>query len=141
MWRGLGSGGWGAVMASPTDRYYALAVLSHRLGFAQRFKLVAVVAAELLFALSQISVLAERAIRPQFHALDCGSDAFGEFVAGQLASASTSVRGRHWFQPFGLSNCHPEKRALSATLNGEQSTPWGWVVPGPPLRGSARQIQ
>jgi hypothetical protein len=81
----------GAVSGLADGRYYALAVLSHRLGLAQRFKLVAVVAAELLFTLSQVSVLTERAIRPQFHALDGGSNAFGEFVGGQLGG------GQHQF--------------------------------------------
>ena len=66
----------------PDSLHQPLAVLSYRLGLAQRFKLVVVVAAELLFTLSQISVFGERAIRPQFHPLEGGSNAFGEFAFG-----------------------------------------------------------
>ena len=94
----------------------SLAVLSYRLGLLQRFKLVVVVAAELLFTLSQISVFGECAIRPQFHPLEGGSNSSVNSPSGSWASWSTSVREDIEFQPFGeFGNIGLAQRQSAAT--------------------------
>lgn len=81
--------------------HHPLAVSHYRLRLAQRFKLAVIVAAELLFTLRQISVLAERAIDRSSMRSEAARTRSVTLGSGPWASASTSVREAIGFQPFG----------------------------------------